>query len=639
MISINVLTALLSYAITLCGMLPLFPWLEGAPRLMFAVGMVAGIWQDRRGAWPLKNWMFNAAIVPVFLYYALQFSRANPVQPVVSVLAIMLAARLAGPKTGRHYLQISALSLFCLASSSLFDLSPLFLVYLALMLFLVAVSLVLLTFYSQDPHMQLCRTDLRKVLAAGLLMPLAALPLLVFFFPLLPRTQLPLWNFLAAPASRTSGLGETVEPGSSATIGAARVLAFRAEMPLQSQHQLYWRGIVFNRIDGRKWVRVVPPSENIRYSGRRISQTIYPEPGPSRALPALDAPASLTLHRSRRLSDGVYEYQGFARRRYTYSAESVSAGLLATTGDIKRAFYLTLPDGLSQRIRQLADSIRRQGRDDAERLERLEQYFRNGSYSYSRSGLPTGDHALEQFLFESKRGHCEFFASSFALIMRAAGVPARLVGGYLGGEYNQLGGYYLVSEDMAHVWVEVYIAGQGWQRVDPSSFAQNASAVWAPPRRSLLLKVRMTLDSLDHTWNRAVISYDFERQIEVASTISTRLQGFEAGRALKAVLPYLGIAAGMVGLIVMLLQRKRLFPSREERLLRAFYQRIERECGVRPERGRVGLFELAELTGNARVRAFADIYAGAVYHDRRLSDEELFQLRQLVRDGFKVDTD
>src|SRR5450631_3757144 len=113
--TLNLLIAMLAYGIALCGIVPLFPWLEAVPRLILATGMAAGIWQDMRGAWPLKNWVFNAAIVPVFLFYAVQFSHANPVQPVVSVLAIMLAVRVAGPKNVRHYLQISALALFCLA--------------------------------------------------------------------------------------------------------------------------------------------------------------------------------------------------------------------------------------------------------------------------------------------------------------------------------------------------------------------------------------------------------------------------------------------------------------------------------------------------------------------------------------------
>lgn len=634
--TLNLLIALLSYGIALCGIVPLFPWLEPVPRLILAAGMAAGIWQDKRGAWPLKNWIYNAAIVPVFLYYAVQFSRANPVQPVVSVLAVMLAVRLAGPKNARHYLQIAALSLFCLASSSLFDLSPAFLAYLVLMLLMVAVLLVLATFYSQDSRMQLARADLRKILLAGLAMPLASLPLLLLFFPVLPRTQLPLWNFVAASTARPSGFSDQVEPGGSATVGESHATAFRAEMSRQPQQQLYWRGTVFNRVEGTRWVRAEPPPEQIIYTGRRIVQTIYPEPGPSRILLALDAPAALTLQRSRRSSDGVYEFLGRSGRRFTYAAESVSKALLSVAGDIRRPFYLALPDNQPPRIRQLAADIRRLGTSDAGRLEQLELYFRSNGFSYSKTGLPTGERALEQFLFEKKQGHCEFFAASFALILRAAGVPARLVGGYLGGEYNELGGYYLVSEDMAHVWVEAFISGTGWVRVDPSSFARNAGAVWGrTPPKSLLHKIQLALDSLDHTWNSAVITYDFERQVGAVQSAGRRLQGIDAKTALSSVLRYLLIAAGVAGAYLILLYRKRLFPSREERLLRAFYRRVRLDCSVTVERGRVGLFELADRTGSARVRLFADTYAGVVYRDRRLADEEYRRLRQIVREGFK----
>jgi transglutaminase-like putative cysteine protease len=638
MAPLSSLISFLSYGIALCGIVPLFPWLETVPRLILAAGMAAGIWQEIRGPWPFKNWIFNAAIVPVFLFYAVQFSRANPVQPVVSVLAIMLAARLAGPKNARHYLQISALSLFCLASSSLFDLSPAFLAYLLLMLLMVAVLLVLVTFYSQDHRMLLARADLRKVLLAGVLMPLASLPLLLLFFPILPRTPMPLWNFLAAPSARPSGLSDQVEPGSSAIVGESRALAFRAEMSRQPQQQVYWRGTVFNRLEVRRWVRVEPPPEHINYKGLRIIQTLYPEPGFSRILLALDAPAALSLQRSRRSSDGIYEFQGRPGRRFTYRAESVSTATLPVVGEIKRSFYLAVPDNQPHRIRQLASDIRRTGGSDAGRLEQLEIYFRNGGFRYSSTGLPTGEQALEQFLFEKKQGHCEFFAASFALILRSAGVPARLVGGYLGGEYNELGGYYLVSEDMAHVWVEAFITGTGWVRVDPSSFARNAGAVWGrTPPKGLLHKIRLALDSVDHTWNSAVITYDFQRQVDALQSAGKRLQGIEMNVAIRSVLRYLLAAVGAAAAYMILRYRKRLFPAREERLLRAFYRQVERDFSVTVERGRVGLFELADRTGSSRVRLFADTYAGIVYRDRRLADDEYTRLRQMVREGFSED--
>ncbi|MEI6205864.1 MAG: DUF3488 and transglutaminase-like domain-containing protein [Desulfuromonadales bacterium] len=638
MVRISSLTAILSYAIVLCGIVPLFPWLAIAPKSALAAGMLAGIWQDRRGAWPLKNWIFNAAIIPVFLYYAMQFSRTNPVQPVVSVLAVMLAVRMCGEKSIRHYLQIQALSLFCLASSSLFDLSPVFLFYLIVMLLLVAVSLVLLTFLSQDSRLTLSRAELRKVLAAGLLIPLASLPLLIFFFPILPRTQMPLWVFLTTPPASQAGFSDKVETGATATAGESHTLAFRAEMPRLSQQQLYWRASVFNRIEGQRWVRDgAVPAEQLHYNGARIHQTIFPEPGASRVLVALDAPMSVTAPRVRAVPDAVFEYAGTAGRRTSYGAESVTTAVLHSSGGFERGFYLRLPSDLPERVKQLAEEIRRQGGSDVRRMELLEQHFRNGGYRYSMTGLPTGEHALEQFLFDKKQGHCEFFASSFGLILRAVGIPARLVGGYLGGEYNELGGYYLISNDLAHVWVEAYLNGRGWVRIDPSSFARNAGQIWGALKRpGLVKKLRLALDSLDHTWNRTVITYDFERQLETAVSVEKQLHTFNSATLFRVVLPYTLALAVLAAIVLVLFRRPRLFAPQEERLLRRFYRRVEHDCGVRPEPGRQGLFELARKTGNQNVLEFVQIYAGALYRDRKLSDDEVVRLRKMLEDGFTI---
>jgi len=636
MVAIRSLSAVLCYAIAMCGIMPLFPWLSTAPRVALAAGMLAGIWQDRRGAWPVKNWQFNLAIVPVFLYYALQFSRANPAQPVVSALSIMLAVRLCGEKSVRHYLQISALSLFCLASSSLFDLSPVFIFYLALMLLLVAVSLVLLTFHSMDNSMVLPKAHLRKVLTAGVMIPFASLPLLMIFFPILPRTQMPLWNILAAPAARSLGFNDKVEPGASATVEESRTIAFRAEMPRQPQQQLYWRGTVFNRMDGNRWLRdtAVPP-EQLLYKGPRIAQTVYPEPGPSRALFSLDAPAAISISRARGAPDGVFEYPGPISRRLSYAAESSTSGTLASATGINRDFYLSLPPRIPERVRRLADDVARRGSNDARRLELLEQYFRNGNYLYSMRGLPTGEGALEQFLFEKKKGNCEFFASAFALLLRAAGVPARLVGGFLGGDYSELGGYYLVRDNMAHVWVEAYIDGRGWVRVDPSSFAMNAGLVWGGDiQKSPAMKLRLFLDSLDHAWNRAIVTYDFEQQVKIARNAGKTLQKLEPGKRAKAAIPYLLLSMALVLAMAIIVRRRGLFASRNERLLRRFYRLVERDCGIRAESGKLGLFETAGLAGNDAAMEFAAIYAGALYRDRRLTAHEITRLHRILRDGF-----
>lgn len=632
MVTIRSLAAILTYVIGLCGMLPLFPWLTMFPRVILAAGLTAGLWQDRRGSWQLKPWMQNVAIIPVFFYYALQFSRTNPIQPVISVLAVMLAVRLSGEKTVRHSLQIYALSMFCLASSSLFDLSPVFLIYLGLLLFMVAIALVLLTFQSQDQAMTVSIPDLKRILFSGLLMPVLAIPLLLLFFPIMPRTQLPLWNFLNPPASRTTGYSDAVEPGIQSSITESRTLAFRAEMPRLEQSQLYWRGTVFNRTDGNKWTRLSQvPAELAEFAGETVSQVIYPEPSATRTLIALDRPAALVLQRVNRSPDGVFEISGAAGRRLSYSADSQSNGLIAQRNKVNRRFYQQLPDRIPARVKALASEIVRTGKDDRARVELLENYFRNGGYRYTTRDLATGDRALEQFLFEKKQGHCEFFASSFALLLRAAGVPSRLVGGYLGGEYNELGGYYLVTDNKAHVWVEAFIEGNGWIRIDPSSFATNAGEVWSAPKsRTLKLRITLLLDSFNYAWNRSVITYDFEQQVNIARKVGSRLQGIDTSKMLRSSVPYFAAGLLLVALLIVF-RRTPLFRSRERRILRRFLQKVDHEFGISTGEGGAGLFEIASAAENSHVSEFADIYAGAVYRDRRLTNEEYQRLRQILR--------
>ncbi|MDD2580759.1 MAG: DUF3488 and transglutaminase-like domain-containing protein [Desulfuromonadaceae bacterium] len=632
MVAIRSLAAILTYVIGLCGVIPLFPWLTALPRVFLVAGFLSGLWQDLMGRWKLKPWMQNTAIVPVFLFYALQFSRVNPIQPVISVLAIMLAVRISGEKTVRDSLQIYTLSIFCLASSSLFDLSPVFLIYLGLLLFVVAVALVLLTFQNQDDTMAVAMPELKKILFSGLLMPVLAVPLLLVIFPIMPRTQLPLWHFLNQPAIRTSGYSDSVEPGSQSSITPSQTAAFRAEMSRQAQSGLYWRGTVFNRTDGIRWSRNPRvPAERHEISGRTITQVIYPEPSAVRTLIALDRPVGIFMRRVKRSPDGVFELIGTTGSRLSYAVDSLPSGLIQQRNPVDRLFYLQLPEDFSARLKALASKIARSGKDDRTRVEQLEKNFRNGGFRYSTRDLPTGDRAIEQFVFDKKQGHCEFFASSFALLLRAAGIPCRLVGGYLGGEYNELGGYYTVTEDKAHVWVEAYINGSGWTRIDPSSFATNAGDVWKPPgSRSLKLRISQVLDSLNHEWNRYVITYDFEQQINIARHVGSRLRLANPSKILRSSVPYFTGILLLAGLLFAV-RKFSLFRSRERRILNRFLRMVEREFDLSAEECASGLFEIASVADNCHVSKFVAIFAGAIYHDRRLTDSEYLRLRQILR--------
>lgn len=528
MVTISRLTTLLSFGIALAGVLPLWPWLDLLPRLAVVMGVLAGWLQERFGRLKFSAWQLNMLLLSVFVWYAVQYSRSNPIQPVVSMVVVMLAVRLVGEKSARNLVQLNLLALICLASRSLYDLSPQFLFWLALLALLIPVSLVLLTFYAHDQTLSLKRNELIRVLSVALCMTLVTAPMTAVLFPILPRTAFPLWNLFASTPEASVGLSDKVELGTYRTAGTSHRLAFRAEVLRQPQPP-YWRGIVLNRVTATGWSRqAAVPHEVILPDKQLVRQTIYPEPTASNMLLGLDAVTGTSLPRIRMMPDLVFEYPRNITRRMSYTVFSSTAGVLRTAGTIQRSFYQQVPVELSAQIKQLARQIRQQGRTDAERLALAEQFFQHGGYRYSKTNLPTGPDALDQFLFNAKQGHCEFFASSLALLLRAAGVPTRVVGGYLGGDFNQMGGYYQVTEDQAHTWVEVYIVGTGWVRTDPSRFAINADQLWNQQQKpGLLARLRLLLDMFDYRWNRTVVSYDFERQVAQVRAVGSQLQRFE----------------------------------------------------------------------------------------------------------------
>jgi hypothetical protein len=237
---------------------------------------------------------------------------------------------------------------------------------------------------------------------------------------------------------------------------------------------------------------------------------------------------------------------------------------------------------------------------------------------------------LDEFLFEKKAGHCEFFASSFAVLLRAAGVPSRLVGGYYGGEYNELGGYYLVTESMAHVWVEVFLEGRGWVRRDPSIFAVNFSGERALKHQGLLAKTRLIVDSLSYFWNQAVITYDLDKQLRLVHATGSAVRNLS--------FPF-GIRGGVLALFVtgllltgFLARGRRRWGSREERLVRKFLRMIGKRYSHVSITPATGLLELAEETGDPRVRRFAHIRYSALFRDRKLTKQEYVLLKDIVRD-------
>jgi hypothetical protein len=300
---------------------------------------------------------------------------------------------------------------------------------------------------------------------------------------------------------------------------------------------------------------------------------------------------------------------------------------LAAKG-LNRDFYLQTPGTVSPRLRDKAAELAAGTDKAAVRIARTEDFFRSQKLVYATIDLPGAERPMEEFLFDKKRGYCEFFASSFALLLRLEGVPARLVGGYHGGSRNDLAGYYTVTEDMAHVWVEALVDGV-WRRIDPSRLAVNAgSAPFSGSGWSLAWHRRL-IDAADYYWTRAVISYDLNTQVELVQGTLFKIRGISFG---PRFFPMVGWSiAGIGGLFAAAWLLRLLAVPAELRLMKRFLRLLERRFKIEGIRDAAGLHTLAEQTGDARCREFAALLGGAVYRDRRLTPGERARLRRLLR--------
>jgi hypothetical protein len=261
------------------------------------------------------------------------------------------------------------------------------------------------------------------------------------------------------------------------------------------------------------------------------------------------------------------------------------------------------------------------------------QYLRESQVSYSLKNLPVTDKPLEDFLFTYKYGNCEYFASSMAVMLRLAGVPARLIGGYRGGYYNGFGGYYLVTQNNAHVWVEAYFEGTGWVRMDPTP--GSVVTLTGIGKEGFLFKIRLLLDSLNYYWNAMVIGYDLNKQIALLISFRNIIQRPKIDlSALKN--DAVGAASVSIALIVagavlyVCMRRK----PREKQLLDNFMKKM-RKYGYDRTKSE-GLHEFVRRVDDPELREkahkFVDGFESLFYRDRKLTKDDITRLKQLLDD-------
>lgn len=367
---------------------------------------------------------------------------------------------------------------------------------------------------------------------------LQAVPLMLVLFLLFPRLSGPLWGVPRDALDAMTGLSENMAPGSIGQLSISDAVAFRAEFsgPVPPAHQRYWRGPVFWHFDGYVW-RPGTQARNLpeavpAVGGGRTDYTVTLEPHNRRWLFLLDMPAELPRDAVLRPGQQVYVARAVHRRLRYAAASLLDYRLDLALDPSERDLALQLPAGSNPRTRALGQAWADSGAAPATLVERALRMFREQEFVYTLNPPRLEGHSVDAFLFDTRRGFCEHYAGSFVFLMRAAGVPARVVTGYQGGTINPIGGYLIVRQSDAHAWAEAWLPEHGWVRVDPTAavapqrieagVASALPAGEALPRLAgeglpLLRQLYLGLDALNNGWNQWVLGYDQQRQRELLS--------------------------------------------------------------------------------------------------------------------------
>jgi len=616
----------LLYGAALLAILPVFPFIALWVQIILVTGLIAGLMRSRIHWNQTVHRLAVLATIIAVVVSGMQVTMAEVALPLVQVLCVLLAARLASEKTPRNMLQTFVLALTLLAASSLLTLDMIYLAYLALMILLLSASLVLLSFVHVDPHIQLPAPAIKGLRVFLLAIPATTLVLMVALFFILPRTPTPLWNIVGQEGTAAAGMSDQVRPGSFSDLASTGNIAFRAETAELPSQLLYWRGIVLDQLDDQIWRRSNrQPQEQFKAGGGTGQEVvIYAEPKSDSYLIALDRSDRLQGVSHRSEADGVFVRQRQDYQRTTYRATGWPQGVATLNGTAD--FYLAVPPTLSPQLRQVAAAISSENKGFSDRVAGLEGFFLQQQLSYSAQNLPQTETPLATFLFDSRRGYCEHFASAFAVMLRLMDVPTRLVGGYLGGTYNRFGKFYLVTEDRAHVWVEALNDEGKWVRIDPSRLAINADQAFsaAVAGRSYLQSLA---DALFHSWTRRVLNYDVQQQFQLLRETSGIL-----AQARQIKLPLL---SSIVPVMAILCGAGAIWYGRRGRsrkgLLHAFQQRVAACAGLKHLPPELGLYQLGNLSGHALCREFAEVYGAALYGGKQLESTDRQRLREIVR--------
>ena len=528
---------------------PMFGKLAAWVPCLFLTTLAIKFWMEPKG-YRLRFAALKLVLAGIALAaISSSYGTLKGIEPGVSLLVVLMSLKVLEAHTAREF-QVMVMMAWVLCLCGFF-LSQDFAIALCLMAAFTLLLVALIQFHGGSspgafwpPLGTTC-----KLLGQ-------AAPLVILLFFLFPRINIGFRFEFRDVHSAGSGFSDRLSPGSITALATSADIAFRAQFPDQNSRPpgpMYWRGVVMSHCEGMQWRAphspepLAHPSKSSR-SDKAIRQRITITPHGARWMFALDRPFEAPPGAI--LAEGNYlrSVQPIRKaRRY----EAISSPEIRETelDPDERQDALELPASISPAVRELAQSWVAQNSGPRATINNALQFFRMQGFRYSLSPGEYRKNDLDEFLFRRRVGFCEHYAASFATLMRAAGIPARVVVGYLGGEYNDLGRFFLVRQADTHAWCEVWLPDRGWMRVDPTS-------VVAPGRASLDLNsflerqstlgevgirrsrfvsklarsvifnnIRLAWEALNYEWDTRVLGFDTDVQEALLASTGIMDQG------------------------------------------------------------------------------------------------------------------
>ncbi|GMR04577.1 MAG: DUF3488 and transglutaminase-like domain-containing protein [Thermodesulfobacteriota bacterium] len=505
---------------------------------------------------PSRIWNFLALVIFI-IFVADYLLTAKDLWDIITIatrfLIILLAVKLFDLNANRDYVIVYGAVFFLILAAAATTMSLVFLPLLVVFIISAIFAMIVINIKKEFDLRGLAGTepppglfDAPFFISLVTVTTVSVGVTFILFF-IIPRMETGFFQRKTLNAIKVTGFSDTVEFGAIGTVKKDHTVVMRVEFPgaKRPAGPIYFRGAVLEEYDGTAWKRRTGPNSLVRNKGglftfqkpgrRLVEQKILLEPLSTEVLFA--EPYAVRLSAPfpniwRDAAGAIYlPSPPYSRIRYTvWSSPGASPTGPESGNDMRRLLDLTGAAGgdAGGRLKDLAARLTAGKKTAAQKAAAVKAYL-SENYRYTLDvGKGGGTNPIDDFLFFTKEGYCEHFATAFAMLLRAANVPTRLVTGFLQGEWNDMGGYFIVRQSDAHSWTEVYLDGTGWTRFDPTPSA--GLKPFSPTSR-----LSLYLDYMRLKWNRYIISYTSVDQKRFAGNLSARSSSLIAGlkRAMK----------------------------------------------------------------------------------------------------------